>query len=147
MSGFVWLVLIIYIVLNVLIFSRFCNLGMIKGRAVIRTFKFQYEIFRIHYILFKQNQKEDLKVALLLLIYPITNLPNAIVSYAEMYINRDAFEFAFKELLIELSESEKQEMIESLVEKGVITIKRKKIYSDEDIDVIKQYGPLERILI
>lgn len=145
MFSFVWLVLIIYIFLNAVIFSRFCHLGMIKRRAITRTFKFQYEIFKIHYILFRQNQKTDLKMALGLLISPITNLPDAIVSYAEMYINRDAFEFAFRELLIELSEYDKQKLIEALVEKGVISIKRKKVSSDEDIDVIKRYGPLDRL--
>lgn len=147
MLSFVYMVLV-YLLFNFMLFIRFCSLGMIKEKALIRVFKFPFEIVRLHYNLYKKYKGEGLKESVRLLLYPITNLPNAIVAYTEMYVKSDVFEKAVRELLTELTEEEKVRLIKHLIDQKLIRVKVNNNYDDDDsgINFIPKYTGLEHML-
>ncbi|MEI4770993.1 hypothetical protein WAX74_15325 [Psychrobacillus sp. FJAT-51614] len=126
MSFLIFLIIFIVLVIPIGIFLRMLDLGLKVRKAIILTIIFPFDITRLHVHLFNSMKNEDKKRAIKVLIAPITDLPEVIISYTEMHISMEAKLLAIKELLNELEEKDIRKLAKQLKKQGFI-IKRKKI--------------------
>lgn len=133
MSFAIYFVMLFLVVLPLGVFLRFIDLGIRPNWALKMLFKFPKEIIQIHYILYKLAKKKDRKTAVRILFAPITNFPDVIISYSEMYINAYAKLMAVKELLKELDDKEVRKLAKILKQQGII-IKKHKVKKMDVID-------------
>ncbi|WP_416825505.1 hypothetical protein [Ectobacillus polymachus] len=128
MNLLLFIIIFSLVVIPLGIFLRFLDLGVEKKNAVHLTLVFPFDIFRIHLSIYNHLKDKDKKAALKALVLPIIDLPQVIISYAEMHINMQAKILAIKELMIELNDKEIRKMVLQLREKGfIIKIKKKKV--------------------
>lgn len=112
--------LIVLLFFYLVIFMRLVDMGMIKKKALIRTLIFPFIIMKIHIQAFLKAEDRSFFFKMRVLFYPITNLPNAIIAYGEMYIQGDVFLKAIHELEKELSKEEFLKLLLTLEKEGVI---------------------------
>lgn len=123
---------LIIIVLFSVIFTKLVSLGMPKINALVRSLLFPFRITKIHYRLFLRYKNNGIREALFVILYPIVKLPDAIISYGEMYIRKDTIMIAIQELVDELDENKRNELLDILVKNGIIKkVEEKRTYKEK----------------
>lgn len=118
------------------IFLRFLDLGLNMKSSIQTTFIFPFRVSYIHFGIFKKlYYDKKIKAAFKFLIMPITDLPQVIISIAEMEIEKQAKLMAVQELLSELSDKDIKKLIVELRKKHGITVVRHK-----SVDKLNKYS-------
>lgn len=119
------IILIVIVSLFLAIFLRFISLGMKFVDAVSSMVRFPIEIWYIHYRLFQKTKEENKKEAIQLFLLPVTDLPQVIISYAEMRIDIRVKVEAIIELLTEAgNKEERRKLLKALEQNGILIVKK-----------------------
>lgn len=107
------------------ILLRFKQLGMTRSEAVVKTIQFPFQITSFHIKMFKMNSEEPFIVRMKILLMPLFNLSEVLVSYAYACIETTLEKEAVLTLLSQVKEDEKENLIKKLVKKGYLIENKK----------------------
>ncbi|WP_089607914.1 hypothetical protein [Bacillus cereus] len=145
MTSFVITSLIAILALIIFTLLRFMDLGMNFFEALRCMVILPATVGKIYVEVIVDVKKENGKVPLKTLFFPVTKFPQIIIIIADVFISRKALLLAAKELLAEVDEKKRSTLIKELRKEG-IRVKRKKIKpkrqakSNVEIASTKIYG-------
>lgn len=127
MNEIILSVILLIIVSIVSVFIKLKSMGLNTGLAINKTFMYPFEIILLHLRLFWKYKNKPLRVRVRLLVFPITNPAEALNSYGIMYLQRQEFIGVLERVMNDLSDENKEKLINKLVETGTLVEANSKI--------------------
>ena len=125
MNNIIFIVMLFAIVLPVSIMIKFIDLGMPIDKSIFLIYAFPKIVIKTHFKLYKKISKDNRKLALRVLIFPITDLPIVIATYAKSAIIAEAKLEAITEMAPTLSKYELNKFKKVLKKEECINLKIK----------------------
>ncbi|MDB5055197.1 MAG: hypothetical protein JWM44_3247 [Bacilli bacterium] len=123
----IYFLLIFTISLLIGITLRFMSFGMYFVDALISALRFPVEIWYIHLSLFNKFKEANKKLAFQILLFPLTNFPEVLVSYAEMRIDIESKIKAIIELYREAKTKEdRRKLVKVFEQNGIHVVKKER---------------------
>lgn len=129
-------ILSLVIVSIVSVFVKLQMMGINRRLAFHKTLTYPFEISKLHFRLLQKYRDKPLKVKSQILAMPITNPAETLSSYGIMYLQKQEFIIALEQVMKDLSEEQKMNLINKLVETGILIKSEPKVVNELEDDII-----------
>lgn len=119
MNNIIFILLLLVIILPISIVIKFMDLGISFNKSIILTYAFPKIVIKTHFRLYKKSKQKSKKIAIRVLLFPITNLPIVLTTYAKSAIVAEAKLEAITEMAPTLSKYELNRFKKVLRKEGI----------------------------